>query len=90
MPLASAPLFRNVGIAGGISILGGCSLVMCFLPLLFLWKGERLRAGSKFCIALKQRKEEMAKRVAEQRQRQEAARGSKSSGMVMNSKEEAV
>jgi len=30
---------------------------MCVVPFLFLWKGDKIRAGSKFCIYLKERKE---------------------------------
>jgi len=71
LPLASAPMFQRLGIAGACSFLGGMSLLMCFVPFAFIWKGERIRAGSRFCIALKQRKEEMARKVGEQRLRRE-------------------
>lgn len=69
LPFASTPLFTRLGISGACSLLGGLSLIMCTIPFLFIWKGERLRAGSRFCIALRERKEEMARRIEEQRRR---------------------
>ena len=48
-------------------------MILAFVPLLFIWQGERIRAGSRFCIALRKRKEEMARKVEEQRARREAA-----------------
>lgn len=71
LPFASAPMFTRLGISGACSLLGGLSLVMCAIPFLFIWKGERLRAGSRFCIAIKERKEEMVRRAEEKRQRDE-------------------
>lgn len=73
LPLASPPLFGNLGIAGGCSLLGGLCFILAFVPLLFIWQGERIRAGSRFCIALRKRKEEMARKVEEQRAKREAA-----------------
>lgn len=69
LPFASVPLFTRLGISGACSLLGGLSLVMCAIPFLFIWKGERLRAGSRFCIALKERREALARRLEEQEHR---------------------
>ncbi|KAI1187844.1 major facilitator superfamily transporter [Nemania serpens] len=66
LPLATTPMFQNLGISGALGLLGGLSLLLGATPFIFLWKGERIRAGSAFCIALKERKLEM-----EQRARQE-------------------
>lgn len=74
LPFASAPMFSRLGIAGACSLLGGLSCLMCAVPFMFLWKGERLRAGSKFCIVLREQKEEMARKVEEQRQREDRRR----------------
>jgi hypothetical protein len=62
-------MYRRLGIGGGCSLLGGLSALMCLLPFIFIWQGERIRAGSRFCIELKERKAEMARRVEEQRAR---------------------
>ncbi|CAK7266444.1 hypothetical protein SEPCBS119000_002032 [Sporothrix epigloea] len=69
LPLAATPMFKRLTIPGACSLLGGLSLLMCVIPFLFIWKGERIRAGSKFCIALHQRKLEMQQKVEIQRQR---------------------
>lgn len=71
LPFAATRMFTRLGIWGACSLLGGLTLIMCVIPFLFIWQGERLRAGSRFCIALRERKEELAKRVEEQRQREE-------------------
>ena len=44
---------------------------MCSVPFIFIWKGEKIRASSPFSIALKERKQEMARKVEEQRRRRE-------------------
>ncbi|CAK7237460.1 hypothetical protein SCUCBS95973_009967 [Sporothrix curviconia] len=69
LPLATARMFQRLTIPGACSLLGGLSLLMCAIPFLFIWKGEKIRAGSKFCIALRERKIEMQRKVEEQRQR---------------------
>ncbi|KAK1761192.1 major facilitator superfamily domain-containing protein [Echria macrotheca] len=69
LPLATAPMFARLGIAGACSLLGGLATLMCVIPFLFLWQGPRIRASSKFCIALKKRKEEMAAKIEAQRKR---------------------
>jgi len=68
LPLATTPMFTRLGISGACSTLGGLSALMCVIPYVFVWKGESLRARSKFCIALKKRKEEMERKEEEQRQ----------------------
>ncbi|KAI1389018.1 major facilitator superfamily transporter [Hypoxylon trugodes] len=69
LPLATKPMFARLGIDGACSLLGGLSLLMCVIPFIFIWKGEEIRARSKFCIALKERKAEMERRAAEQQRR---------------------
>lgn len=75
LPLATTPMFNRLGIAGACSLLGGLSAVMCVIPFVFIWKGEEIRAGSRFCIALRERKEEMERKVEAQRRREEMRRG---------------
>ncbi|KAI0384835.1 major facilitator superfamily transporter [Hypomontagnella monticulosa] len=75
LPLATTPMFRRLGISGACSLLGGLSLIMCVIPFIFIWKGEEIRARSKFCTALKQRKLEMEQEQERQRARAAASRG---------------
>ncbi|KAI0019767.1 major facilitator superfamily transporter [Xylariomycetidae sp. FL0641] len=75
LPLATTPMFKQLGINGACSLLAGLSLVMSVIPFLFLWKGETIREGSKFCIALKQQKMEMEQRAEEQRRKRQAQHG---------------
>lgn len=63
LPLATAPMFRDLGIDGALGLLGGLSLLLGAIPFIFVWKGERIRAGSAFCVALKERKLEMQRRA---------------------------
>jgi len=67
LPLATRPMFRALGISGALSLLAGVSLLLGTVPFIFLWKGERIRAGSAFCIALKERKLEMQRKAAQER-----------------------
>lgn len=55
LPFATVPLFDRLGIAGACSLLGGLSALMCAIPFWFIWKGDEIRAGSKYCTALKQK-----------------------------------
>ncbi|RWA08422.1 hypothetical protein EKO27_g6694 [Xylaria grammica] len=66
LPLASTPLFNRLGIRGACSLLAGLSLLLSAIPFIFIWKGERIRAGSKFCIELKERKHKRQLKVEEQ------------------------
>jgi len=62
-------MFAQLGIAGACSLLGGLATLMCVIPFIFLWQGEHIRAGSKFCIAIRQRREEMTAKIDAQRKR---------------------
>lgn len=73
LPFATTPMFAQLGISGACSLLGGLSLIMCVIPFIFIWKGEEIRARSKFCIALKERKLEMERKHEEQQRRAAAA-----------------
>ncbi|KAI0484409.1 major facilitator superfamily transporter [Xylariaceae sp. FL0804] len=66
LPLATTPMFGALGISGACSLLGGLSLLMSLLPFVFLWKGEKLRAGSRFCLELKEQKLAMERKAAEE------------------------
>lgn len=62
-------MYNRLGIAGASSLLAGLSCLMCAIPFVFIWKGGKIRAGSRFCTAIQERKEEMARRVEEQSRR---------------------
>lgn len=81
LPLATTPMFNRLGIAGACSLLGGFSAVMCIIPFIFIWKGEEIRAGSRFCIALRERKAEMERKVEEQKRREEVRRAGRIGGL---------
>jgi hypothetical protein len=66
-------MFDKLGISGALSLLGGISTLMCVIPFLFLWRGERIRRASKFCRLIRERTKEMQRRVDEQRRRSAAA-----------------
>ncbi|EGO56964.1 hypothetical protein NEUTE1DRAFT_123368 [Neurospora tetrasperma FGSC 2508] len=69
LPLATAPMFHRLGIAGACSLLGGLSLLMTMMPFIFLWQGEKIRRNSKFCLLLRERREEMERKIEEQKRR---------------------
>lgn len=69
LPFACTPMYNRLGIAGASSLLGGLSCLMCVIPFVFIWKGETLRAGSRFCNVLRERKEEMIRRGEQQVQK---------------------
>ena len=81
-------MFARLGISGACSLLAGLSALMCVIPFVFFFQGERLRAGSKFCMALKERKLEMERNAEEDRLRRELSRVR--SAAAASKKEEAV
>ncbi|KAK4133146.1 MFS general substrate transporter [Trichocladium antarcticum] len=71
LPLATVPMFQRLGISGALSLLGGLSTLMCAVPFLFLVHGKRIRANSKFCVALREREEEQQQKQQQQQTRQQ-------------------
>ncbi|KAI1799241.1 MFS general substrate transporter [Daldinia bambusicola] len=86
LPLATTPMFARLGVNGACSLLGGLSLLMSVIPFIFIWKGEDIRARSKFCIALQERKLEMERKNEERQEKN----GDVSSGGVVEEKETEV
>lgn len=75
LPFATTPMYNNLGVAWATSLLAFLSLIMCAIPFIFLWKGDTLRAGSKFCVYLKKNKEkELAERARERAERNQTGR----------------
>lgn len=60
LPLAARPMYRELGIAWASSLLGFLSLGMCIIPFAFIKYGDRIRANSKFCNELRERKTRLA------------------------------
>ncbi|RNJ59531.1 hypothetical protein D7B24_002140 [Verticillium nonalfalfae] len=73
LPLATRPLFDRLGVAGASALLGGLSAVMVPIPFIFIWKGDRIRAASPFCIALRQQEDEREREADWRRRRREQA-----------------
>ncbi|KAJ5734607.1 hypothetical protein N7533_013010 [Penicillium manginii] len=48
LPLAASPMFHSLGINWGTSLLGFLSLLMTFIPFVFIRYGERIRRRSNF------------------------------------------
>jgi hypothetical protein len=48
LPLAATPMFHRLGVNWGTSLLGFLSLVMTFIPFVFIRYGERIRIRSNF------------------------------------------
>lgn len=69
LPLAATPMYSRLGVPWASSLLAFLSLGMCGVPFLFLWKGDRIREGSKFCTYLKERKEKEKEELERERER---------------------
>lgn len=82
LPLATTHMFHRLGIAGACSLLGGLSALMCIIPFVFIWKGPSIRSRSPFCIALRERKEEMMRKSEEEEARRERAELQKKDELV--------
>ena len=69
LPLAATPMYDKLGVAWASTLLGFLSLAMSIIPFAFIRYGDRIRANSKFCQELKQRKiaveEEKAQRESQ-------------------------
>ena len=51
LPLASRPMFRNMGVPGAMSVLGGLAGAAVPLPFVFMRYGERMRRRSRWAGA---------------------------------------
>ncbi|KAK6592017.1 major facilitator superfamily transporter [Botrytis cinerea] len=56
LPFAAKPMYTKLGVPWASSLLAFLSLLMCGVPVIFTWKGDRIREGSVFCQELKERK----------------------------------
>ena len=60
LPLAARPMYERLGISWASSLLGFLSLAMSVIPFAFIRYGDRIRANSRFCNELRERKERVA------------------------------
>lgn len=72
LPIAARPMYKNLGIAWASSLLGFLSMGMCVIPFVFIKYGHRIRANSKFCQELREKKREFE----EEREREESIESS--------------
>jgi hypothetical protein len=78
LPLAATPMFDSLGVAWACSLLAFLSLMMCAIPFVFLRWGGEIRARSRFCTYLRERKEREMTELREERERErERERGEK-------------
>ncbi|KAE8441193.1 hypothetical protein EG329_005793 [Mollisiaceae sp. DMI_Dod_QoI] len=74
LPFAATPMYDRLGVAWASSLLGFLSMGMCIIPFVFLWKGDQIRAGSKFCKYLKEKKAKEMEDLERDRDRNRIAR----------------
>ncbi len=76
LPFAATPMYTRLGVTWASSLLGILSLGMCAVPFMFLWKGDKLREGSRFCTYLREKeKQEEAERERGRRGDEESIEG---------------
>ncbi|KAL8934134.1 MAG: hypothetical protein Q9211_005390 [Gyalolechia sp. 1 TL-2023] len=68
LPIAARPMYNSLGIAWASSLLAFLSLAMSVIPFAFIKYGDRIRANSKFCQELREKK----KGYEEEREREES------------------
>jgi multidrug resistance protein len=49
LPFAAGPMYVRLGVPWACSLLGFLTILLAIIPFVFIWKGESLRANSKFC-----------------------------------------
>ncbi|MCJ1286573.1 hypothetical protein MMC26_005919 [Xylographa opegraphella] len=64
LPFATTPMYTKLGVAWSCSLVGFLSLAMCIVPFAFIKYGDRIRASSKFCQELAERKRDAETREA--------------------------
>ena len=65
LPLAARPVYDTLGVAWATSLLGFLSLGIAIIPFAFIKYGERIRANSKFCQFLVEKKRQEAEKHAQ-------------------------
>lgn len=70
LPFATDPLYSKLGIQWACSLLGFISIGFCIIPFLFVRYGDRIRARSKFCQELAEKRRLMDEKDEKRRNRQ--------------------
>ena len=65
LPLAATPMYDKLGVAWASSLLGFLSLGMAIIPFAFIKYGNKIRANSKFCQQLLEKKRAEAEKGAQ-------------------------
>ena len=65
LPLAATPMYDKLGVAWASSLLGFLSLGMAIIPFAFIKYGNKIRAHSKFCQQLREKKRAEAEKHAQ-------------------------
>ncbi|KAL9027731.1 MAG: hypothetical protein Q9196_003788 [Gyalolechia fulgens] len=78
LPIAARPMYNSLGIAWASSLLAFLSLAMSVIPFAFIKYGDRIRANSKFCQELREKK----KGYEEEREREESIASSPEHGIT--------
>jgi hypothetical protein len=68
LPFATRPLYNALGVAWATSLLGFLAVALCVVPFAFLKWGGQMRARSKFCQYLRQKKREEAEALRMERE----------------------
>ena len=71
LPLAARPMYETLGVAWASSLLGFLSLGMAIIPFAFIKYGDRIRANSKFCQFLVEKKRAEVEKHAQSAPRKE-------------------
>ena len=58
LPFAAKPMYTRLEVSWACTLLGILSVLMTLIPFVFIKYGGKIRANSKFCQELKQKKEE--------------------------------
>ncbi|KAK3678751.1 hypothetical protein LTR78_001204 [Recurvomyces mirabilis] len=69
LPFAAKPMYERLGIAWACTLLAFLSMIMAAVPFIFIKYGGQIRANSKFCQELKQKKEAKELKDREVRER---------------------
>lgn len=78
LPIAGRRMFINLGINWACTLLALLALGVAVIPFVFIWKGDQIRANSKFCNQLRRMMEEQ-----QEEERKEGERKRKASGRAV-------
>lgn len=74
LPFAAAPMYERLGIAWACTLLGILSAFMSVIPFVFIRYGSKIRAHSKFCQEIRQKRAQNEEKQRSQWERQRRSR----------------